>query len=104
MAIITYDICMSCIGIVLGLIMLITAFVLSKNMIKASKNKYNKNYKSILKDSLCGEEFIWIISIFIILILSFIGIIVLGSNVYSLIQDIVFPEKTIIEFITPYIK
>ena len=39
-----------------------------------------------------------------IIILIIIAIILTASNIQDIIQDVVFPEKTIIEFITQYIK
>ena len=39
-----------------------------------------------------------------IIVLIIIAIILTTSNIGSIIQDIVFPEKTLIEFIKPYIK
>ena len=99
--IVTYDVCMSIMWLVVGCIPLTIAFLIKKFLNKKkleAKDKPNDYY--FTDGSLNGAEDIY----FIIGILLVVAIVIGIANIQGIIQDIIFPEKTIIEFITPYIK
>ena len=103
--IITYDICMSIMWLViLGIIPLIIAILikkfLNKKKLEAKENKTINDYY-YTDGSLDNGAFYCYLIIGMLLIIA----IVIGTiSLQSIIQDILFPEKTIIEFIKPYIK
>ena len=97
--IVTYDIYMSIMWLVVGCIPLTIAFLIKKFLNKKkleAKDKPNDYY--FTDGSLNGAED----SYFIIGILLVVAIVIGIANIQGIIQDIIFPEKTIIEFITPY--
>ena len=100
--IIAYDICMSIMWLVVGCIPLTIAFLikkfLNKKKLEAKEEPNNYYFTDGTLDD--GVEDCY----FIVGILLAIAIVIGISNIQGIIQDIIFPEKTIIEFITPYIK
>ena len=97
--IVTYDIYMSIMWLVVGCIPLIIAFLIKKFLNKKkleAKDKPNDYY--FTDGSLNGAEDCY----FVIGILLVVAIVIGIANIQGIIQDIIFPEKTIIEFITPY--
>ena len=101
--IITYDICNSIMWLVIGSVIPLTVAILIKKFLNKkkleAKERMNDYYftDGSLDD---GAECCYAM----IIVLIIIAIILTTSNMASIMQDIVFPEKTIIEFITPYIK
>ena len=100
--IITYDICMSIMWLVIGSAIPLTIAILIKKFL----NKKKLEAKETINDyyytdgSLDNGVFYCYLIIGMLLIIA----IVIGTiSLQSIIQDIVFPEKTIIEFIKPYI-
>ena len=101
--IITYDICVSIMWLVIGSAIPLTIAILIKKFL----NKKKLEAKETINDyyytdgSLDNGAFYCYLIIGILLVIAF----VIGTiGLQSIIQDITFPEKTIIEFIKPYIK
>ena len=103
MAIITYDICNSIMWLVIGCVIpLIVAMFIKKFLNKKkleAKEKINEYYYT--DGSL--DEGAWYCYLIIGMLL-IIAIVIGTISSQSIIQDILFPEKTIIEFITQYTK
>ena len=101
--IIIYDIFNSITWLVIGCIMpLIVAIFIKKflNRKKLEAKEFRNDYY-FSDGSLDNEAFYCYLIIGILLVIA----IVIGTiSLQSIIQDILFPEKTIIEFITQYIK
>ena len=101
--IVAYDIYMSIMWLVVGCVIPLTVAIFIKKFLNKkkleSKEEPNNYYftDGTLDD---GVEDCY----FIVGILLAIAIVIGIANIQSIIQDITFPEKTIIEFITPYIK
>ena len=100
--IIIYDICNSIMWLVIGGVTPITVAILIKKFLNQKKleaketiNDYYYTDGSLDNGALCCYLIIGILLI--------IAIIFTPSNIQNIIQDIVLPEKTIIEFIKPYI-
>ena len=100
--IITYDICISIMWLVIGSAIPLTVAILIKKFL----NKKKLEAKETINDyyytdgSLDNGAFYCYLIIGMLLIIA----IVIGTiSSQSIIQDITFPEKTIIEFIKPYI-
>ena len=100
--IITYDICVSIMWLVIGSAIPLTVAILIKKFL----NKKKLEAKETINDYYYtdgslddGAEFCYAI----IIVLIIIAIVLTVNNIQSIIQDIVFPEKTLIEFIKPYI-
>ena len=98
--IITYDVCMSIMWLVVGCIPLTIAFLIKKFLNKKKLEAEDKPNNYYFTDGTLdeGAEDCY----FIIGILLVVAIVIGIDNIQSIIQDIVFPEKAIIEFITPY--
>ena len=101
--IITYDICDSIVWLVIGSVIPLTVAILIKKFL----NKKKLEAKETINDyyytdgSLDNEAFYCYLIIGILFVIAF----VIGTiGLQSIIQDILFPEKTIIEFITQYTK
>ena len=101
--IIIYDICVSIMWLVIGSAIPLTIAILIKKFL----NKKKLEAKETINDyyytdgSLDNGAFYCYLIIGILLVIAF----VIGAiSSQSIIQDMVFPEKTIIEFIKPYIK
>ena len=101
--IIIYDICVSIMWLVIGSAIPLTIAILIKKFL----NKKKLEAKETINDyyytdgSLDNGAFYCYLIIGILLVIA----IVIGTiSSQSIIQDITFPEKTIIEFIKPYIK
>ena len=99
--IVTYDVCMSIMWLVVGCIPLTIAFLIKKFLNKKKLEAEDKPNNYYFTDGTLdeGAEDCY----FIIGILLVVAIVIGIDNIQSIIQDIVFPEKTIIEFITQYI-
>ena len=101
--IIIYDICNNIIWLVVGCVMpLIVAILIKKFLNKKkleAKERMNDYYYT---DGSLDEGGWWCYTMIIALII--IAIVIGTISSQSIIQDIVFPEKTLIEFIKPYIK
>lgn len=99
--IIAYDICMSIMWLVIGCIPLTIAIFIKKFLIqKKLEAKESSNGYYFTDGSLNGAEDYY----FIIGILLVVAIVIGIYNIQNIIQDITFPEKTIIEFIKPYLN
>ena len=101
--IIAYDIYMSIMWLVVGCVIPLTVAIfikkfLNKKKLEAKEEPNNYYFTDGTLDD--GVEDCY----FIVGILLAIAIVIGIANIQSIIQDITFPEKTIIEFITPYIK
>ena len=100
--IVAYDICMSIMWLVVGCVIPLTVAIfikkfLNKKKLEAKEEPNNYYFTDGTLDD--GVEDCY----FIVGILLAIAIVIGIANIQSIIQDITFPEKTIIEFITPYI-
>ena len=98
--IITYDVCMSIMWLVVGCIPLTTAFLIKKFLNKKKLEAEDKPNDYYFTDGTLDEKATD--CYFVIVILLAVAIVIGIDNIQSIIQDIVFPEKAIIEFITPY--
>ena len=99
--IIAYDICMSIMWLVIGCIPLTIAIFIKKFLNqKKLEAKESSNSYYFTDGSLNGAEDYY----FIIGILLVVAIVIDIYNIQSIIQDITFPEKTIIEFIKLYLN
>ena len=98
--IVAYDICMSIMWLVVGCIPLTIAFLIKKFLNKKKLEAEDKPNNYYFTDGTLdeGAEDCY----FIIGILLVVAIVIGIANIQDIIQDIIFPEKTIIEFITPY--
>ena len=102
--IITYDICNSIMWLVIGSAIPLTIAILIKKFLNQKKLEVKEfmNYYYYFSDGSL-DELDWYCYL-IIGILLVIAIVIGTISSQSIIQDIVFPEKTLIEFIKPYIK
>ena len=100
--IVTYDVCMSIMWLVVGCIPLTIAFLIKKFLNKKKLEAEDKPNDYYFTDGTLDEKATD--CYFVIVILLAVAIVIGIDNIQSIIQDIVFPEKAIIEFITPYIK
>ena len=101
--IIIYDICNNIIWLViLGIIPLIIA-ILIKKFLNQKKLEAKETINDYYYTDGSLDDGAWCCYL-IIGILLVIAIVISTISLQSIIQDIVFPEKTIIEFITQYIK
>ena len=100
--IVAYDICMSIMWLVVGCIPLTIAFLIKKFLNKKKLEAEDKPNGYYFADGTLDEKAED--CYFVIGILLVVAIVIGIDNIQSIIQGIVFPEKTIIEFITPYIK
>ena len=103
--IITYDVCNSIMWLVIGSVIPLTVAILIKKFLNKKKleAKENKIINDYYYTDGSLDEGAWCCYAMII-VLIIIAIILTTSNIESIIQDVVFPEKTIIEFITQYTK
>ena len=99
--IITYDICNSIMWLVIGGVIPLTVAILIKKFLNKkkleAKEKLNNYYFTDGTLDERAEDCYFIIGILLV-----VAIVIGIDNIQSIIQDITFPEKTIIEFITPY--
>ena len=100
--IITYDICNSIMWLVIGSIVPLTIAILIKKFLNQKKLEAKERMNDYYTDGSLDEGGWCCYAMIIILII--IAIILTASNIQDIIQDVVFPEKTIIEFITQYTK
>ena len=98
--IVAYDICMSIMWLVVGCIPLTIAFLIKKFLNKKKLEAEDKPNDYYFTDGTLDEKATD--CYFVIVILLAVAIVIGIDNIQSIIQDIVFPEKAIIEFITPY--
>ena len=98
--IVAYDICMSIMWLVVGCIPLTIAFLIKKFLNKKKLEAEDKPNDYYFTDGTLDEKATD--CYFVIVILLAVAIVIGIDNIQSIIQDITFPEKTIIEFITPY--
>lgn len=101
--IITYDICNSIMWLVIGSVIPLTVAILIKKFLNKKKLEAKERMNDYYYTDGSLDEGAWCCYAMII-VLIIIAIILTTSNIESIIQDIVFPEKTIIEFITQYAK
>ena len=101
--IITYDICNSIMWLVIGSAIPLTVAILIKKFLNKKKLEAKERMNDYYYTDGSLDEGAWYCYAMII-VLIIIAIILTTSNIESIIQDIVFPEKTIIEFITQYTK
>ena len=101
--IITYDICNSIVWLVIGSVIPLTVAILIKKFLNKKKLEAKERMNDYYYTDGSLDEGAWCCYAMII-VLIIIAIILTTSNIESIIQDIVFPEKTIIEFITQYTK
>ena len=101
--IIIYDICNNIIWLVVGCVMPLIVAILIKKFLNKKKLEAKETINDYYYTDGSLDEGAWCCYAMII-ILIIIAIILTISNIQDIIQDIVFPEKTIIEFIKPYIK
>ena len=98
--IVTYDIYMSIMWLVVGCIPLTIAFLIKKFLNKKKLEAEDKPNNYYFTDGTLNEKAED--CYFIVGILLVVAIVIGIANMQGIIQDIIFPEKTIIEFITPY--
>ena len=98
--IVAYDICMSIMWLVVGCIPLTIAFLIKKFLNKKKLEAEDKPNDYYFTDGTLdkkAEDCYFVIGILLV-----VAIVIGIANIQGIIQDIIFPEKTIIEFITPY--
>ena len=103
MAIITYDICNSVMWLVIGCIMPLIIAILIKKFLNKKKLEAQESMNDYYFSDGSLDDGAWF-CYFIIGLLLVVAIVIGAISSQSIIQDMVFPEKTIIEFITSYIK
>ena len=101
--IIIYDICNSIMWLVVGCVIPLIVAILIKKFLNKKKLEAKESMNDYYFSDGSLDEGAWCCYAMII-ILIIIAIILTASNIQDIIQDIAFPEKTIIEFIKPYIK
>ena len=101
--IITYDICNSIMWLVIGSTIPLIVAILIKKFLNKKKLEAKERMNDYYYTDGSLDEGAWCCYAMII-VLIIIAIILTTSNIESIIQDVVFPEKTIIEFITQYTK
>ena len=101
--IITYDICNSIMWLIIGSVIPLTVAILIKKFLNKKKLEAKERMNDYYYTDGSLDEGAWCCYAMII-VLIIIAIILTTSNIESIIQDVVFPEKTIIEFITQYTK
>ena len=101
--IITCDICNSIVWLVIGSVIPLTVAILIKKFLNKKKLEAKERMNDYYYTDGSLDEGAWCCYAMII-VLIIIAIILTTSNIESIIQDVVFPEKTIIEFITQYAK
>ena len=101
--IITYDICISIMWLVIGCVIPLIVAMFIKKFLNKKKLEAKERMNDYYYTDGSLDEGAWCCYAMII-VLIIIAIILTTSNIESIIQDVVFPEKTIIEFIKPYIK
>ena len=101
--IITYDICNSIVWLVIGSVIPLTVAILIKKFLNKKKLEAKERMNDYYYTDGSLDEGAWCCYAMII-VLIIIAIILTASNIQDIIQDVVFPEKTIIEFITQYTK
>lgn len=101
--IITYDICMSIMWLVIGSAIPLTVAILIKKFLNKKKLEAKETINDYYYTDGSLDEGAWCCYAMII-VLIIIAIMLTAGNIQDIIQDIVLPEKTIIEFIKPYIK
>ena len=101
--IITYDICNSIMWLVIGSVIPLTVAILIKKFLNKKKLEAKERMNDYYYTDGSLDEGAWCCYAMII-VLIIIAIILTANNIQDIIQDIIFPEKTIIEFIKPYIK
>ena len=101
--IITYDICNSIMWLVIGSAIPLTIAILIKKFLNKKKLEAKETINDYYYTDGSLDERAWYCYLIIgILLVIYIVISTISSQ--SIIQDIIFPEKTLIEFIKPYIK
>ena len=101
--IITYDICNSIMWLVIGSVIPLTVAILIKKFLNKKKLEAKESSNAYYyADGSLDEGALY--CYLIIGILLVIAIVIGTISLQSIIQDIAFPEKTIMEFIKPYIK
>ena len=101
--IITYDICMNIMWLVIGCVIpLIVAMFIKKFLNQKKLEAKESSNAYYYADGSLDEGALY--CYLIIGILLVVAIVIGTISSQSIIQDIVFPEKTLIEFIKPYIK
>ena len=101
--IIIYDICNSIMWLIIGSAIPLTVAILIKKFLNKKKLEAKERMNDYYYTDGSLDEGAWCCYAMII-VLIIIAIILTTSNIESIIQDIIFPEKTIIEFITQYTK
>ena len=101
--IITYDICNSITWLVIGSVIPLTGAIFIKKFLNEKKLEAKERMNDYYYTDGSLDDGAWCCYL-IIGILLVIAIVIGTISSQSIIQDIVFPEKTIIEFITQYIK
>ena len=101
--IIIYDIYNSIMWLVIGGIIPLIVAILIKKFLNKKKLEAKERMNDYYYTDGSLDEGAWCCYAMII-VLIIIAIILTTSNIESIIQDVVFPEKTIIEFITQYTK
>ena len=101
--IIIYDICMSIMWLVIGSAIPLTVAILIKKFLNKKKLEAKERMNDYYYTDGSLDEGAWCCYAMII-VLIIIAIIIGTISSQNIIQDVVFPEKTLIEFIKPYIK
>ena len=105
--IVKYDLCISIVYLVIFFIIFVGSIILSKYMLKCYKNSKDSEKDSLLFEHVSFGNVpsdVGAMLIIIIIALFIFSIIGIRDNIMQIIQDITFPEKTIIEFIKPYLN
>lgn len=90
---IKYEVFTSLIWIILGVLLISASGLFLRNTVKNNKN--NKEYY-------CEELFIFSLILFVFC--SIFGIAIILNQSFDIVQVLTIPEKTIIEYLSPYIK
>ncbi len=104
--IVKYDLYKSIFWLVLCVIAIIASSSLIKLICKGYKNTKINNEENIFFEDICGPSPTFTTIILVVFIIFLLVFIIVGfiTNVNNIIQDILLPEKTIVEFIKPYLN
>lgn len=104
--IIKYDLCKSVFNIVLSILAIVACVVLAKSICKAKKQFETTGDENIFWEYVCGASptFLTFLLLIVGVMLLIVSSIAIVGNFNDIIQDIILPEKTIVEFIKPYLN
>lgn len=104
--IVKYDLYKSIFSLIVSITIILLSLIFMNLVYNAYKKTKINNEDNLFFTFITGPypRYITIVLIVVVLILFIVSILGIISNIQNIIQDIVFPEKTIFEFIKPYLN